>query len=404
MAGQKKKDGGPKIVKVGQIRMRVRPWKHPSGRGYWRCTYTDQQGTEKDITRAKREDAIEAATIKAREIHNGIVDLSELPPDKIRMVRALLDLNPTWADVERWGAERSLPKLSTREAAERFVAFKVKENSGQLSKHLKSLRNDLFVMASEVGEATPLARVRATALAEWLDDLDVQGKRKKDYRAACVSLWKWARRQEMIIVSGELTEPEKLPVPEVKKADYVRVLSVEELAFLFKHVRLEFLPWLALGAFSGLRSGEMRQWGKDPLDWSMVKFDRKLIDVPPSISKNRRRKLVPISPTLAAWLKECDPPAKGMILREPAYEDETGRLGRLMDEHFGRGEGWPTNCLRHSFGSHMVAKTHDIAKVSLEMDNSPKVIKDHYLEVKTKAEAKEYFNVLPGTLGEHFRK
>ena len=37
-------------------------------------------------------------------------------------------------------------------------------------------------------------------------------------------------------------------------------------------------------------------------------------------------------------------------------------------------------------------------------DNSPKVIKDHYLEARTKEEAKAYFRVLPGTLTEQKRK
>ncbi|WP_264513200.1 tyrosine-type recombinase/integrase [Luteolibacter rhizosphaerae] len=387
------------------MKIRVRPWQHPTAKKvYWRATYIDSEGRTRDLTRADRAEAIQAASAVARTIHNGMVDLTELPPEKIRMVRAILDLSPTWADVERWGAERRMPKLGVRKAAEQFIAFKEKESSKGLTKHLKSMRSDLFVMAEEMGDETPLARVRATALAEWLDELDVGAKRRKDYRAACVQLWTWARRQELIVVSGEYTEPEKLPMPEVTKKDYVRVLSKEELVFLFKNVRQEFLPWLALGAFSGLRSGEMRAWNKPALDWSMVKLDRGHIDLPASISKTGRRRLVPISPTLAAWLKECKPPKEGPILREPAYEDETGRLGRLLDEHFKREEGWPMNCLRHSYGSHRVAQTQEIGKVAIEMGNSEKIIKDHYLEVRTEEEAEEYFNVLPGTIGEHNRK
>lgn len=404
MASAKDQGKEPKIIKVGAVRMRVRPWRHPSGRDYWRCSYTDPNGVERDITRANRADAIEAATIKAREINNGIVDLSELPLEKIRMVRAFLDLNPSWADLERWGMERRMPKMTTGEVVEKFKAHRIKENNGEESKWMQTQHNDLDTMVTAVGPETPFAHVRATVLAEWLDDLDVQAKRRKDYRATCVQLWKWARRQEMIVVAGEYTEPEKLPVPDVKKKDYVRVLSVEELVFLFQHVRKDFLPWLALSAFSGLRSGEIRQAGKEPLDWAMIKFDRMKIDLPPSLSKTGRRKLIPISPTLEAWLRECNPPKTGPVIPEPAYREETMRLGALMNEKFKRDEGWPINCLRHSFGSHMVAKTQDIAAVSMEMDNSPKVIKDHYLEVRTKAEARSYFRVLPGSIGEHFRK
>jgi len=400
MARPKTDPLAPVIVQVGNVRLRVRPWKHPSGRNYWRATYKGSDGRERDITRADREDAIRAAGDKAREIHNGIVDLTTLPQDKIRMIRAFLDLSPTWADLERWGAERASHKISIAAAIERFIAHKLSESADGETKHIKLTRSDLLLMAENVGPETPLARVRASALAEWLDDLEVGPKRKKDYRAACVALWRWAWSQDLIVSTGPKTEPEKLPVPQVRKKDFVRVLSVEELRFLFLHVRREFLPWLALSAFSGIRSGEIRMWGKAPLDWSMVKLDRRKIDLPPSLSKTGRRKLIPISDTLAEWLKELGPPAAGEVIPEPAFNEETSRLGLLLDAHFQREEGWPSNCLRHSFGSNRLAQKPDIAALAIEMDNSPAIIKAHYLEVRSEEEAASYFGVLPGTFGD----
>jgi integrase len=397
MASSKDKPQGAKVVRVGSVKIRVRPWKHPSGRPYWRATYIDAEGRTRDITRADRAEAIEQASRVAREIHNGIIDLSELPPDTIRMVRALLDLSPTWADIERWGAERTTHKITVEEAITRFIKWKVAESGGEKTRHLKLTESDLGCMALEVGGDTPLARIRSTQLAEWLDDLDVGAKRRKDYRAACVMLWRWARRQELIVVLSELTEPEKLPVPDVKKKDTVRIPSLDEVKFMFERVRKPFLPWLAICGFSGVRSGELRAHGKEPLDVSAIKLDRRIIDMPASISKNRKRRLIPISDTLAAWLEECDLPASGPIIPEPPYTEETARLGKLMDQHFHREEGWPANCLRHMFGSVRVAETKNVAAVSLEMDNSPTVIRDHYLEAMTEDDAKEYLSVLPGT-------
>lgn len=402
MAARKKDDDGTRRVKVGQVSMTVRPWRHPSGRDYWRAAYTDGEGRVRHITRASREDAIHAATTKAREIHNGIVDLSELPPDQLRLVRAFLNLSPTWDDLERISALRGDRGLTVSDAITRYMAWKRSEKTKE-TRHLDLTEADLLRMAEAVGPDKPLAAIRASALAKWLDGMPVGPKRKKSYRAACVALWRWARRQDLLPVLGELTEPEKLPVPRVPKKDAVRILSVEELRFLLEKVSPEFLPWLVLSAFSGLRSGEIRHPKKLPLDWSMVHRDRRLIDLPPSLSKTGRRKLLPISDTLAAWLDAIDPPAKGEVIPEQASDHETGRLGALMDAHFQRAEGWPTNCLRHSFGSHRVAETGDIAAVALEMDNSPDIIRRHYLEARTKDQAAAYFGVLPRTFEEHNR-
>lgn len=388
----------PHVVKKGSVRLTVRPWKHPSGRPYWRFTYTQTDGTPKDITRADKDLAIRLAEAKAIEIHNGIVDLTMLPPEKLRMIRAFLELNPSWSDLERWGAERNAPKLTISEAISRFMAYKVKESAEGLTRHLKLTQADLDCMALEIGGDTLLARVNATQLAEWLDDIDVGAKRRKDYRAACVMLWRWARRQELILVPGELTEPEKLPVPDVKKKEVVRIPTLEETVFMFENVTPAFLPWLAICGFSGVRSGELRAHGKVPLDCSAIKLDRRIIDMPAGISKNRKRRLIPISETLAAWLKACKLPKSGPIIPEPAYNNETARLGNLMDKHFNREEGWPVNCLRHQYGSVRVAETQNLAKVAYEMDNSPNVIKDYYLESLSEDEAAAYLAVLPGTI------
>ena len=71
---------------------------------------------------------------------------------------------------------------------------------------------------------------------------------------------------------------------------------------------------------------------------------------------------------------------------------ETPRLEKLIPG------GWKKNGLRYSYGSYRIAATKDIATTSLEMDNSPQIIKKHYLEAKTQAEA--YINILPE---EHLR-
>jgi integrase len=70
------------------------------------------------------------------------------------------------------------------------------------------------------------------------------------------------------------------------KARQVAILTPKQLA-----------PYLAPSAFSGLRREEIAR-----LDWSEIKLDRGLIDLPYAKSKNRRRKLIEIPANLRSWL------------------------------------------------------------------------------------------------------
>ena len=55
------------------------------------------------------------------------------------------------------------------------------------------------------------------------------------------------------------------------------------------------VPFLAIGAFAGLRSAEIQR-----LDWADLK--ESFIEVTAGNAKTRSRRLVPIQPNLAKWL------------------------------------------------------------------------------------------------------
>jgi integrase len=301
-------------------------------------------------------------------------------------------MDPTWADLDALRASRGRSGLTLTAAIAEFRAFKLSEK-GKETKHLLLTISDLQRLASHLGPSSRLQAITAAQLTAWLSELDIGPKRRKDYRAAAVGLWRWAAKQDMLMVTGNLTEAEKTPVPKVTRGP-IRFLTPEELAFLLRTVSPDYAPWLVLCAFSGLRSSEIRDWNKPPLTGAMVKLEQGVIDVPAEVSKNRKRKLIPILPVLAAWLKHLDVGDEPLI-PDPAYNSETGRLGVLLDEEFKRKEGWPDNCLRHSYCSYRVALTRNIGEVAMEMDNSEKIIKEHYLEAASKDAAEAYFDLSP---------
>lgn len=375
----------------------VRLALYPHGKS-WRVAYPDEsvKGGWRYITRSTKDDAKEAGHRKAVEIANGLLDLSNLPEDKARLARAFLDLKPTWETIERLRRESKLASISIGEAIEKFHAFKVMEK-GQDTRHLRLMKADAQSLADTVGSDTPLAKINQGHIRDWLDDMDVGPKRRKDYRGAVVSLWRWACKQDLIEVRGSFTEPEKIPVPKIAQKE-IRFFTPDEMVFLLKNVSDSYRAWLVLASFSGLRTGEIRSWTKRPLDWSMIRLKERVIIVPAEISKNRRRKLVPVGDTLAAWLESIGPKKSGPICHEPAYKQETGRLGRLLDIEFERSEGWPDNALRHSFATYRVAQSKSLSKVAHEMDNSEAMLRKHYVEAASEAEAEAYFSLVPSEL------
>jgi integrase len=57
------------------------------------------------------------------------------------------------------------------------------------------------------------------------------------------------------------------------------------------------MPFVAIGAFAGLRSAEIVR-----LEWQEIRFTQNVIEIKASKAKTASRRLVPILPVLAEWL------------------------------------------------------------------------------------------------------
>jgi integrase len=170
------------------------------------------------------------------------------------------------------------------------------------------------------------------------------------------------------------------------KARQVQILSPEQcttslnaLNTLDPHV----IPFFALCAFTGLRKGEVSR-----LDWSEVKLDRDLIDLPFAKSKNRRRKLIEVPENLKAWLApfaRAEGPVKPRKSVGESFRRATARAGIVP---------WPQNGLRHSFCSYAVAlKGFDWT--ANQADHSVAMLRQHYWEVVDKETAERYWAIAP---------
>jgi integrase len=166
----------------------------------------------------------------------------------------------------------------------------------------------------------------------------------------------------------------------VKKKESVEILTPDAMKAFLGALDRDWLPFFAISAFTGLRRAEVER-----LDWSEIKLDRLLIDLPPSKGKNSRRKLIEIEANLAAILKP--------FVREAGSVKPQKKLQHAMETAVaGAKIEWKQNCLRHSFCSYAVA-LRGLEWTSTQADHSIAILKRDYREVVTQADADAYFEI-----------
>jgi integrase len=141
---------------------------------------------------------------------------------------------------------------------------------------------------------------------------------------------------------------------------------------------------LAIGAFAGVRDAEIKR-----LDWREIDSARGHIEIKGAKAKSARRRIIPIQPNLAAWLR----PYSGMNGRV-APKGARKKIARVRKE--ARLARWPANGLRHSFASYRLAATHDAPRVAAELGHTtPQLLYNTYRELVLPQEAERYWKIEP---------
>ena len=217
-------------------------------------------------------------------------------------------------------------------------------------------------------------------IEEWLAGLLAGPRGRNNIRMSIVTLFKFARAR------GYLPKDQSTEAEHVGRArdrgGKIEILRPQELATLLRKADAEATLYLALGAFTGLRSAELIR-----LEWEDVNFERGHIIVGKEKSKTATRRLVPIHPNLMRWLA----PYRGFTGRVFSSEHAADRTIAFAKQHV----KWPTNALRHSYATYRLAATHDAQRVALEMGNSPTMLFTNYRELADEHDAAAWFSITP---------
>ena len=211
---------------------------------------------------------------------------------------------------------------------------------------------------------------------EFLRSLDVSARSQNNFRAAIGTLFRFGQTRGYV-------PREHRCVSNVEKASHtapeIQVFTPDQMEKLLGKAKPALVPVLALGAFAGVRSEEIKR-----LDWSDIKLQQGHIEIKSAKSKTKIRRLITIPKNLKSWLVPLANET-GAVTPFANLALQFAKLGKAA------GATW----LRHSFISYRVAQLRDVPRVALEAGNSPAVISRNYLKHVPRTEASRWFSIIP---------
>ena len=267
--------------------------------------------------------------------------------------------------------------------------LKVKEADGASQRYLSDLRSRLNQF-SNAFDGKPVAEFTSPQIDEWLRSLSNKetGKRlspvtRNNFRRILCTAFSFALGRGYCV--GNPAE-QSAKAKEVESP--VGILTVDQTARLLENAAPELVPYIAIGAFAGLRRAELER-----LDWKEVDLGSGLIEVMASKAKSARRRFVKIQPNLARWLQphaqlsgDVTPLGYRVLL-------ESARAAAGIEQ-------WPQNALRHSFAAYHLARFRDAAFLALELGHTnSNLVFQHYRQLVKPKQAERYWKIAPAPAG-----
>jgi integrase len=262
---------------------------------------------------------------------------------------------------------------------------KAKELDGGKESALKDKRLRLERFEEDFGDKM-VCDIQAAQVDDWLRTLTssqtgkpVAKQTRKNYRTVLHGFFKYAAMKKYTAINP-VAETSNPKVGETATETF----TPAEILKLLENAPADYVPYLAIGAFAGLRASEIVQ-----LDWSCVDLARRQIFVKAEKTKSAKRRYVKILDNLAAWLA---PHAKkaGPVMeyeRERVARVETCKAAKVV---------WKDNALRHSFGSNHLAHFEDAPMLAAQMGHtSTRMIYQHYRDVVHPDDAAQWWQVMP---------
>lgn len=144
------------------------------------------------------------------------------------------------------------------------------------------------------------------------------------------------------------------------------------------------VPYFVLCLFAGirpcLRTGEIVR-----LKPAHVRLTEGIIRIDGEVSKVREPRTIAIQPNLAAWLHAY--PLQNFPIIPANLQHLREKVAEQCDLSH--------DVMRHTFISMFVGKYRSLGEAALQAGNSESIIRKHYLDLKSTAEAEQFFGIMP---------
>jgi len=400
----KAKSNGPIKVKVANAVVKIYPGEYEkNGKGYQRYSIAYYlNGKRKIETRPNESKARQRANELATQIARGHLDVLSLTnSDRDNYIAAMNLLQPLGVPlhvaIQEYVAAyahlhdesllsavkaRSKQRQSYREKPIGEIVselLKDKKENGVSVRYIQSLRSHLSRFAAAFH--CNIGSVTAGLIEHYLLKLKTGPRTRNNNRLSIVTLFHFAQKHKYL-PKNQPTEADAVDKAKDRGGN-PEILKPEQMVKLMRKSRGKVALYLALAGFGGIRAAEILR-----LEWKDFNFVRGHITIAKEKAKTATRRLVPILPNLAEYLRP--------------YHRMTGNVFKPKDDKraidFARKHGvnpWPTNALRHSYATYRLAATSDTARVALEMGNSPQKLMTNYRELADEHDASAWFAIAP---------
>ena len=252
---------------------------------------------------------------------------------------------------------------------------------GSIKKELTLLRG--YFPGSTVGQLT------AERLTAFCERGQPSLKTCNNRRGILSTFFKFAFQKDWIARNPV----EKIPYHRIAhRRGSARTLSAtqahEIMTLVESHEGGQLVPFFALCLFAGIRpcvrNGEILKLRREDIN-----LDTGVIHVEPEVSKVRMKRNVTIQPNLATWLRVY--PLERFPIIPPNLQHTRAVVAKKFD--------LSSDVMRHTFISMFVAKFRSMGEAALQAGNSESIIRKHYLDLKSAAEADQFFGILPQRQG-----
>jgi integrase len=259
------------------------------------------------------------------------------------------------------------------------------------SRYLSDLKNRL-ASAGQTFDDRPVAAIEPRELDDWLRGLGLSPTSRINFQKVLHTAFEFA------VMRGYATENPVAKTAKVKAYHQAPgILTPKEIGALLAEADPQVAAAIALSAFAGLRDAEAER-----VTWERIDLIGGHIKIDAGVAKTASRRLVPISANLRAWLTPLSR-KEGKIRPLPRISYPLYRAARkaaaakllAAGEPAKNLQEWPSNALRHSFASYRLALVANAAQVAEECGHSVQIMKQHYRELVTPAEALAWFAVMP---------